>query len=493
MNMHHQRRLFSAGLLALVMTVRGFSQTAGAPAPTPITYTRGELLTEQRVMQAYITDANFHIDRGIKAVGASLPDSAKVSLLRATSRVAQVDEMMKAHPERIEHLAFWLFYTREAVRKELRASYSKLRDDFGAVEDAMYALRRDMLRKGFFGEALKGQVAVLDAVSKLLPEIQQNDPALAGRIRGVVEEINKALAADDLAKAEELIKQLRDMLEAAGHKQDIQNAKDKINETASGGGGEAATQALEGGGSVAPAAGGVTVTGKDGQTTMIPGAVSIGAGKLRLADGTEVDLNGSKVQPDGSILLADGRVIKGSRVTAAAGTAGVVGPVTPPKGATLVDAEGNEILDEYVWENGEGKGVDKIYVGGKGMRLTRETEVTVRATPNAGKANTYAVAKTPGESRTWAFVIAPVAGSEKKATGHLTLALALSDRNGGTGFTVNKWDISSPAGAPSLGEGSGPQVTATFDASATYAIQVTGTTDWGSPFVIKASLPVGVE
>jgi hypothetical protein len=479
--------------MALVMTIRGFSQAAGAPAPIPTTYSKGQLLTEQRVMQAYITDANFHIDRGIKAVGASLPDSAKVSLLRATSRVAQVDETMKAHPERIEHLAFSLLYTREGMRKELRASYAKLRDEFGAVEDAMYALRRDMLRKGFFGEALKGQVAVLDAVSKLLPEIQQNDQALAGRIRGVVEEINKALAADDLAKAEELITQLRDMLEAAGHKQDIQKAKDKINETATGGGegmSPTATQALEGGGSLTPAAGGVTVTGKDGQISTIPGAVSIGAGKLRLADGTEVDLNGSKVQPDGSILLADGRVIKGTKVAAAAGMAG---PVTPPKGAMLVDAEGNEILDEYVWENGEGKGVDKIYVGGKGMRLTRETKVTVRATLNAGKANTYAVAKTPGESRTWALVIAPVAGSEKKATGHLTLALALSDRNGGTGFTVNKWDISSPAGAPSMGEGSGPQVTATFDASATYAIQVTGTTDWGSPFVIKASLPVGVE
>jgi hypothetical protein len=479
--------------MALVMTIRGFSQAAGAPAPIPTTYSKGQLLTEQRVMQAYITDANFHIDRGIKAVGASLPDSAKVSLLRATSRVAQVDETMKAHPERIEHLAFSLLYTREGMRKELRASYAKLRDEFGAVEDAMYALRRDMLRKGFFGEALKGQVAVLDAVSKLLPEIQQNDQALAGRIRGVVEEINKALAADDLAKAEELITQLKDMLEAAGHKQDIQKAKDKINETATGGGegmSPTAMQALEGGGSLTPAAGGVTVTGKDGQISTIPGAVSIGAGKLRLADGTEVDLNGSKVQPDGSILLADGRVIKGTKVAAAAGMAG---PVTPPKGAMLVDAEGNEILDEYVWENGEGKGVDKIYVGGKGMRLTRETKVTVRATLNAGKANTYAVAKTPGESRTWALVIAPVAGSEKKATGHLTLALALSDRNGGTGFTVNKWDISSPAGAPSMGEGSGPQVTATFDASATYAIQVTGTTDWGSPFVIKASLPVGVE
>ena len=493
MNIKRQHRLLSAGVVALVLTIRGFSQTAGGPAPTPPTYTKGQLQTEQRVMEAYISDANYQIDRGIKAVGADLPDSAKVSLLRATSRVGQVDSLMKAHPEHIENLAFSLLYTREGMRKELREAYGKLREKFGAVEDAMYALRRDMLRKGLFGEDLKGQVAVLDAASKLLPEIERKDPAMAAKIRETMDEINNALAAGDTAKAETLIKQLSDTLGGAGYTQDIDQAKQKINEAAAGGGeamAPAAPQTLAGGGSVSPSAGGVTVTGKDGQMAMVPGAASIGGGKVRLADGNEVDLNGSKVLPDGSILLADGRTIRDGKLVAGGGMARAV---TPTRGATLLDADGNEIADEFVWENGEGKGVDKVYVGGRGMRLTRETKVTVRATPSAAKANTYEVTKTPGESRSWAFVIAPVAGSEKKAAGHLTFALALTDHNGGTGFAVTKWDITSPAGTPSLGESSGAQVMATFDASATYAIQVSGTTDWASPFVIKASLPVGVE
>jgi hypothetical protein len=278
------------------------------------------------------------------------------------------------------------------------------------------------------------------------------------------------------------------MLEGAGYKQDVQNAKDKINEGVSGGAG-GGSQALAGGGSIAATAGGVALTSASGQTAMIPGATPAGGGKVRLADGTEVDPTGCTVLPDGSIKLADGRIVKDGKIVAAA----AAGPVTPPKDAKIFDADGNEVSDEFVWENGEGKGVDKVYVGGKGMRLTRETKVSVRAMPSATKANTYEVTKTPGEARTWALVVAPVPGSDKKSSGSLTLTLALSDRGGLTGFTVAKWEITSPAGSPSLGGNAGPQTTATFTATATYTIQVSGTTDWGSPFLIKSSLPVGVE
>lgn len=190
--------------------------------------------------------------------------------------------------------------------------------------------------------------------------------------------------------------------------------------------------------------------------------------------------------PDGSIRLADGRIIKDGKLASGAA-------MNPGRDARLLDADGNEISDEYVWENGEGKGVDKVYVGGKGSRLVRETKVSVRATPSAAKANTYEVTKTPGESRTWAFIVAPVAGSEKKASGSYTVAVALTEKSGATGFTAAKWEITGPGGAPSLDSSSGPQVTATFSQSGTYAVQVSGTTDWGSPFVIKSSLKIGVD
>jgi hypothetical protein len=495
MNMHFIHRLIPASVSALLVTLSAFGQGANAQGQFPPEYSKGEILTDQRVMSSLIKDADFHIGRGIMAVGNNLPDSAKVSVLRATGRIAQVDALMKTHPEHIERVAMVLFQRRETMRKELRASYDKLRKEFGAVEDQMYALRRDMLRKGLFGEELKGQVAVLDAASKLLPEIQQKDPALAKKVQGLMDQINEALAAGDTATADKLIQQLYTTLTSGGYQQNIEDAKKKI-EAGAGTEGTApissagAAQALAGGGSLESTAGGVKVMGADGQAATIQGATATGGGKARLADGTEVDLNGSQVLPDGSIRLADGRVIKDGKIAAPAVAAA---PVTPPKNATLLDANGNEVSEDYVWENGEGKGVDKIFVGGKGKRLTKETKVTVRATPTPGKANTYEVTKTAGESRSWAFIVAPVPGSEKKAAGSVAITLALSDGNGGTGFAVSKWDITSQAGAPSVSGTTGTQVTATFAASATYSITVSGTTDWGSAFAITTSLPVGVE
>lgn len=454
-----RHRFFFAGLLAQLLILASFGQT-----PAPATFSKSQLETEQRIMKANISDANYHIDRAIKSVAANLPDSAKVSLLRATGRVAQIDEVMKAHPERIERLSFSLLYSRESVRKELRDSYKKLRDDFGSVEDAMFALRHDMLRKGLFGEELKQQIAVLDAATKLLPEIEKTNPELAAKVRGLIEEINQALASGDIAKADALIKQLNNLLEGAGYKQNILDAKNKIG------------------------GGGASVIGANGQPVSIPGAIALPGGKARLADGTEVDLAGAQVLPDGSIRLADGRIIKDGKLLSGGSAA-----VNPGRDSKLYDANGNEITDEYLWENGEGKGVDKVYVGGKGQRLVRETKVTVRATPSAGKANTYEVAKTPGESRSWAFVVEPVAGSEKRASGRYTVSVSLTDKSGATGFTAAKWDISGPSGAPSLDGSTGPTVTATFTQSGTYVVQVSGTTDWGSPFVIKSNLQIGVD
>ncbi len=475
------RAVFSAVLVQLV-ALASFAQT-----PPPAEFSKSQLETEQRIVKANIADANYHVDRAIKSVAANLPDVAKVSLLRATGRIAQTDEVLKAHPERIERLSFSLLYSRENVRKELRASFNKLRDEFGAVEDAMYALRRDMLHKGIFGEDLKQQVAVLDAASKLLPEIEKKDPALATKVRGLIEQINDALASGDTAKAEKLIGELNSLLEKAGYQSDVKSAKDRI------GGGAASA-------GVTPSADGVNFTTASGQTAAVAGATSLGGNKVRLADGTEVDVTGAQILPDGSIRLADGRIVRDGKIVspnsppaAPAASMAPAAPATPAKGSVLVDADGNELSDEFVWENGEGKGVDKVYVGGKGARLVKETKVTVRATPSASKTNTYEVTKVPGEARTWALVVAPVAGTEKQTGGSHTVSISLSDKSGATGFTVNKWEITSPAGSPSLDSTTATQVTATFNASATYTVVASGVTDWGSPFQIKGNLKIGVE
>ncbi len=489
-------RIIPPGLTLLLATITGYSQQTTAPGPQPPpTYSKSELETEQRIIKADLADANYYIDRGIKAVSAGLPEVTKVSLLRATGRLARAEEMMKDYPEHIERLSWSLFYIREDVRKQMRGDYDKLRDQMSVAEDSMYALRRDMMQKGLFGEQLKRQVAVLDAASKLLSDIEKSNPELAKKVRGLIEEINNALASGDTATAEKLIQQLNDALASGGYQQNIDEAKRKIETNAGGGSGSggmgsgttSASQSLAGGGTLTSGAGGLTVTSADGNSGTIQGATSLGGGRARLADGTEVDLNGSHVLPDGSIQLADGRIIKNGQVASEA---------TPGStGAKYVTADGQEIVipADFSWKNGEATGIEKVYVGGKGARLIRETKVTFKPTPSPTAANTYVVQRTNGESRSWAFQVAPVPGSEKKSSGSLTLTLAISDRNGGTGFTVSNWKINSPSGSPTMGSTSGDQVTATFTASATYAIEVSGTTDWGSPFVIKANLPVGVN
>lgn len=483
-------KLLAAFFVATMSSVTVFAQAQAQPQPAqPIDFSRSQLETEQRIMRADLTDANFHIDRTIKSVAADLPDSAKVSLLRATAKISELDDLMKGHGERIERLSFSLFYVRETIRTDLRKSFAKLRDDFGGAEDSMYAVRKDMLRKGIFGEALKQQIAVLDALPKILEDLDKKDPATANKIRDLMKQFNAASDAGDTVKAAELLKQITDTLKGAGYSDAISNAVQKINDAGSSGGpgslsngGAAGSQALEGGGSVAPGAGGLVLTTPDGQTSNIPGATALDGGKARLRSGEVVDLNGSKILPNGAILLADGRTIKN----------GMLFGQNPDANAKLLDGDQNEIADEYVWKDGKGEGVDKKYVGGKGARLVQEVKVTVVASPTDSP-NTYSVTKTPGEARSWAFVVAPKEGSEKKSSGSLTITLAVSDKNGGTGFTISKWDITSGSGSPSLEQSSGNEVRATFTSSATYSVQVTGTTDWGSPFVIKSSLPVGVE
>jgi hypothetical protein len=459
---------------------------AQSAPPVVVEYSKSQLETEQRIMKADLTDTNFHIDRTIKSIAADLPDSAKVSLLRATAKISELDDLMKGHGERIERLSFSLFYSRETVRQDLRTSFAKLRDDFGSAEDSMYAVRKDMLKKGIFGEALKQQIAVLDALPKLLADLDKKDPATAQKVRDLRDQINAALAAGDSEKASSLLGQLTDTLKGAGYSDAISNAVQKINDSGNSGptgsGGSAGAQTLQGGGSLAPGADGAVLTGPDGQTTKIPGASILDGGKARLKSGEVVDMNGSKVLPNGDVLLADGRTIKNGNLF----------DQNPGADAKLLDGDQNEVSDEYVWKDGMGQGVDKKYVGGKGARLVQEVKVTVVAKPT-DTANTYSVTKTPGEARSWAFVVAPVQGSEKKSSGSLTITLAVSDKNGGTGFTISKWDITSSAGSPTLEQSSGSQVLATFSSSATYTVQVSGTTDWGSQFVIKSSLPVGVE
>ena len=451
---------------------------------------------EQRQISTLLEDTTAQLNEGLMRVGANRLDSATATGMRAIRSLFDAAKLIDGHPRRIELLQRLLFS--EAARERYRANYRDvLRPKYFEVEKTVEDFAVNLQGHGYS--------AVMVALSKVrtwmnTPDVAARQTAEAQLTKVMTTFADENRRNDDRSNQTVLNSVAGGPLGARAAQISvpgvgtvaIKSAQDNGDGTVTLSGGEvlktAGAQALGGGNTLFASSSGATVVGKDGSPVTIAGATVMPDGKLRLKDGSVVDLKGCEVQPDGSIKLADGSVIKadGTRV-------GGAGPGA--MGAKYVAEDGSEMVipPDFDWKNGEATGIERVYVGGKGARITRETKVTFRPTPSPSSPNTYVVNRVDGESRTWAFEVAPVSSSEKKAAGSLSFTLALSDHNGGTGFTVTKWDITSPSGSPTLSGTSGAQATATFTASATYTIAVSGTTDWGSTFVIKSSLPVGVE
>lgn len=495
-----------AALMALPFWPVAIGQNTQPPPPSgaqPPPPAGGEALLkgrdidrEQRQIATLLEDTTAQLNEGLLRVGENRLDSATATGMRAIRSLFDSAKLIDGHPRRIELLQRLLFS--ETAREEYRAKYRDvLRPKYFEVEKKVEDFAVNLQGHGYS--------AVMVALSKVRTWMNTAD---ATARHTAEEQLTKVMTtfSDENRRNDDRSNQ--NVLNAvasgvAGQRTAqinvpgvgavaIKNAQDNGNGTVTLASGEtlntAGAQALGGGNTLFTSSSGATVVGKDGTTVTIPGTTALPDGKLRLKDGSVVDLKGCEVQPDGSIKLADGSVIR------ADGTRG--GGATPGgNGAKYVGEDGSELVipPDFDWKNGEAKGIEKVYVGGKGARLTRETKVTFRPTPSPSAPNTFVVNRVDGESRTWALEVVPVSGSEKKAAGSLSYTLALSDHTGGTGFTVTKWEITSPSGSPTLSSTSGAQVTATFTASATYTIAVSGTTDWDSPFVIKSSLPVGVE
>lgn len=471
----------------------------GQPKPE---YTRDELLTEQRIMKADIDDANFYVDRGIKAVGSNLPEVAKVCVLRSTGRIAKVEEMMKGHPERIERMAFVMFHSQESVRAELRKSYNKLRDSFSAVEDSMYALRSDMLRKGIFGEELKQQVAVLDAASKLLTEIKDKDPALAEKIRAEIESINQALASNDSATAEQKIKELDAMLGAAGYGDRVKQQQDKLDTmaaaTGTGGAAGAGSQVenLPDGSTVATTSKSVTLPDGRKQDTVEK--------TMKRPDGTSQVVRTTTItNPDGSKDVTetveehdkDGNVIstKTSQYHLGAdGTKVNKGSVTDDgERVTITDPSGKTTtLPKSFFHGNEGTAYNTVYVGGEGQKLTGEQEVKISLKRDASGAIT--ADEHSGRERQWDFAIAEVPGARKFEGDGMSTRLVFQDNKRKTDFKILGWSIKNPQGQEIGHFGAQNEVNFKFTANGAYTIAVNGETDWGSKFNVSVVLTVAL-
>jgi hypothetical protein len=449
-----------AALAAPVLT----AQTPPAPQPPKARDVR----EEQRHIADYLTYAASDLQKGLERAGANNLDLGTVSGLHAVDQMLQCSKLMDKDPQHVEQVRSW-FFDNDAARSLMRNNFFKvLKPRYDDLEERLDGFAHSLKDRGYS--------AVLVTINKLRAWNTANDVATKRQIEQEIDQVVTEVSRQAAAKA--------------GGGSDASTGLH-----AGSGGPEAGSFGAPGSSDNAQSLGnGITaIAGKDGvvlsgpsnRSATLAGATLNPDGTARLADGRTVDLKNAAIDPDGRVRLASGETLIGS-----GGDGGV-----PDANSRFLGTDGGEIVipADFDWKNGIATGIEKVFVGGRGGRLIRETKVAFHPTPSPGHPNTFVVARENGEVRSWALDVRTVPGSEKKSTGSLTIALELADRNGATGFTVEKWDISGPGGSPAVSNSSGNQATAMFAASGEYAIQVSGKTDWGSAFTIKKTLPVGVE
>jgi hypothetical protein len=448
----------------------------------PVALRARDVREEQRHISDYLTYSASDLQTGLERAGGNNLDLATVSGLHAVAQLLQCSKLMDNDPQHVEQIHSW--FDSDYTRAELRNTFfGILKPRYDDLEERIDAFAHSLKDRGYS--------AVLYTINKLRAWNNTADPGakdqLEHEITQVVTDVSRAATS------------------RPGGGSDASTGLSAGGESGGGGGsggfaplggsytpGQGGTVALGNGLNAFPGAGGVTVQDGYGHQALIPGATLNPDGTARLADGRTVDLRNAALDPSGNVRLADGEVLGQN----GGGSGGGFGAAPlPDANSRFVSPDGSEIVipADFNWKDGVATGIEKVYVGGRGDRLIRETKVTFRPTPAPNQPNTYVVARENGESRSWQFDVTTVPGSERKSTGSLTASLELADRRGNAGFTVDNWTINGPAGSPALGGSPGNTTTATFTASGEYTVEVTGRTDWGSAFTIKKTLPVGVD
>lgn len=441
-----------------------FAQSSPPPRPSA-----GDLREEQRTIgNAYLGDADFQIKRARERLGVSNNRLAQQSGLWALEQLAYAKRRLERHAPKIEEAGGFFGRASESTRKELRDSYTKVRENYVNTEERLDTL----------AEALK------KAGMPILSQTLEN-------VRG--------------SSGDGAVQAAQAGLRAAGEKAQ----GDRIGDTPS-------LSPISGGGSMgggsAPAIGvpGAVPPGAlsaDGRFVESPefGRIDLSTGRtlpdgsvayqsdkglvIRGRDGKWHLVSGAQLNPDGTVTTADGRRVPAESL-ADGGAGGVDGAANGanfsgriPPGTIVIDQNGHRITVDAEFQNGEQSGVKKDYIGGAGVTLVSETKVTRKLVQATG--NEWHVNVTPGESRSWNFSIR--IGEQKSANGTVTLTLTV-DGGGGSGFKLKSWEITDDKGnrasvAPSTSNPA--EAVATFAKGGEYTFAVTGDTDWGSAFRVK--------
>ncbi len=303
-------------LIILSLGVISVAPIAKAQQAQPTYPLYRDLLEDQRKMDhAKLDNAEVYFKRCKERLGEGQLRLAQQSGLWTLELMASAKELMRPHPDKIEEARNAMgFRVNESTRKELRESYSKIQDKYFNLEERLENVASVLASKGY--------------------------PVLKNALSAIKSSTSSAETDKALQKA----------FKEAG-----ESRREQIPGTPAGGSSSGGGQAPEqtGATAVQSSPNSVTVTAPNGKQVQIPGTLDgnvihnpeVGDIDLSslvttpngtqlyqtnkgvyvlLPDGSRRFLAGAKLNPDGTITLADGRVLDGNTLkpTANGGLAG---------------------------------------------------------------------------------------------------------------------------------------------------------------------------
>ncbi len=131
-------------------------------------------------------------------------------------------------------------------------------------------------------------------------------------------------------------------------------------------------------------------------------------------------------------------------------------------------------------------GIARQYIGGRGARLIAEERQFLEREGDRFELKL-------GESRSWDFQIQEDPSEVDFVDAGMKSVLLIRDQNGQIGFSVNEWKVTLvDTGAVVASATSGTELPLVFETSGSYRVEVSGETDWESPFRIEAILKIDI-
>jgi hypothetical protein len=175
-------------------------------------------------------------------------------------------------------------------------------------------------------------------------------------------------------------------------------------------------------------------------------------------------------------------------------------PVGEPSEQIIVRNRRGDIVSGSISLNGRvypigasGTPIDRRaeYAGGEGNLLLSEAEYEL-VYSRGEQGQITDVSERRGQNRNWDF---RVSEDESRRTFNdefteMRTTLVFGDSQGKSNYTISSWKITDPSGATIFEGGAQEQVDVAFKTAGNHTVEVTGTTDWGTPFRITQPLQV---